>query len=255
MNALEAFQRNWIGFFEIMPSYYRTARSWQEDGIVIGITGLSISAFNAAVVLDESFLTSAHIPQLATPFEAAGVPFSIQLCSRTPLPTCDDLLKSYGYVELFTDPVMIREGPLLPVPANTAVDIHAVDSAEDRACYRDILMEGFNLPPTVGTDFFDMLLNLREGRQMIARMDGKPVGSGMLLYASGVAAVYNVATVPAARKQGIGAAMMYRLHNQALADGFPATVLASSEMGLALYQKLGYRQDGYQIGYALPERL
>jgi GNAT superfamily N-acetyltransferase len=255
VDALEAFQRNWIGFFEIMPRYYSAARSWQEDRIVVGITGLSIAAFNAAVILDESIITLERIPQLAKPFDDARVPFSIQLCSRTPVPECDDLLKSYGYVELFSDPVMIREGPLLPVPANTVIDIHVVATAEDRACYRDILSEGFSLPPNVGADFFDMLLNLRESYQMVAWQEGKPVACGMLLYASDAAAIYNVTTLPAVRQQGIGAAMMYRLHNQALADGYPATVLASSEMGLSLYQKLGYRQDGYQIGYALPERL
>jgi GNAT superfamily N-acetyltransferase len=255
VDGLRAFQRNWIGFLEVMPRYYASARSWRDGDMVIGITGLSIAAFNAAVVLDESSLTVERIPEISKPFEEAGVPFSIQLCSRTTTPACDDLLKFYGYIELFTDPIMIREGALLPAPTNTVLDIHDLANTEDAACYRQILIEAFDLPPTVGAEFFDMLLNLREGHQMVAWLDGKPVGTGMVLYASGAAAVYNVATLPAHRRQGIGAAIMSRLHNQALADGYGATVLASTPMGLPLYEKLGYRHEGYQVGYVLPDML
>ena len=60
------------------------------------------------------------------------------------------------------------------------------------------------------------------------------------------------AKLAALESHGTQAAMMDRLHNQALADGYPATVLASSPMGLPLYNKLGYRHEGYQIGYAFP---
>ncbi len=252
MDGLDAFQRNWIGFFDAAQRYSRVARSWQDDGVVIGMTGLSISAFNAVIVLDQSSLTPERIPKLADLFESAGLPFSIQICSRTSVPTCHEQVKSFGYIELFTDPVMAREGPLLPARTNTEVEIRPMRSQEDRTCYRDILIEGFSLPSNVTSEFFDLLLSLHGGHHLIARLHGKPAGSGMLLYANGVAAIYNVATLPAFRQQGIGAAMMHRLHNQALADGYQATVLASSPMGLLLYQKLGYRHEGYQIGYALP---
>jgi GNAT superfamily N-acetyltransferase len=213
---------------------------------------LAISAFNAAIVTKEASLTPERLPRLAEPFEKAGLPYSIQLCSRTPVPTSDEMVKSFGYIELFTDPVMIREGALLSMGSNTDVDIQAVTSAEDQACYREILIEGFSLPREVFLEFFDMMLDLNECYHMLARLRGEAVGSGMLLCASGVAAIYNVATLPGVRRQGVAAAMMQRLHSQALADGYPATVLASSEMGLPLYQKLGYRHEGYQVGYALP---
>jgi GNAT superfamily N-acetyltransferase len=252
VDGLQAFQRNWIGFFDAATRYSQAARSWREDGLVIGITGLPISAFNAAIVLDEASLTPERIPKLAEPFEEAGLPFSIQVCSRAPVPACAEAVKSLGYVELFADPVMICEGSLQPVAANPAVDIQPAVASEDRACYREILVQGFSLPPDVSPEFFDLLLSLREGYHLLARLDGEPVGSGMLLYAGGVAAIYNVATLPSVRRQGIAAAMMLRLHSQALADGYPATVLASSPMGLPLYHRLGYRHTGYQIGYAFP---
>ena len=255
MDGLEAFHHNWTGLFELLPNYYASARFWQEDGIAMAATGLPLSAFNGAFLLDEVNLTPDQLGQLSRLFAEAGIPFSVQVCSRQVIPACDALLRTHGYSDIFVDPVMIREGKLPVMALNPAVSVRPVRADVERDQFRRIVARGFNLPPTVTPDFFDMLLNIGEARQMIARMNGDWVGSGMLLYARGVAAIYNVTTLPAYRRQGISTALMVALHDQALADGYDATVLASSEMGLSLYQHLGYRRVGYQSGYAVVETL
>jgi GNAT superfamily N-acetyltransferase len=255
MDGLEAFQRNWTGLFELLPDYYASARFWQEDGISMATTGLPLPAFNGAFLLDEVSLTPDRLVQLSRLFAEAGLPFSIQVCSRTAVPACDAVLRAHGYVDIFIDPVMIRRERLIVLALNPAVSVCPVRTDADREHFRRIVAEGFSLPTTVTPDFFDMLLNIREARQMIAAVNGQWVGSGMLLYAGGVAAIYNVTTLPAYQRRGVGTAIMVALHNRALADGYPATVLASSEMGLPLYQRLGYQRVGYQSGYAVVEML
>jgi ribosomal protein S18 acetylase RimI-like enzyme len=95
-----------------------------------------------------------------------------------------------------------------------------------------------------------VMLNLRESFQLLAWLNGQAVGSGMLFSSNGVASIYNVATVPSARRQGVASAMMTALHNRALADGHEGTILVvQSEEGIALYNHLGYRQDGYRATY------
>jgi len=66
---------------------------------------------------------------------------------------------------------------------------------------------------------------------------------------AGVAAIFNVATHVTLRRRGIGTAMIGALHASAIAAGYDSTVLLSTPIGLSLYQKLGYRLDGYQITY------
>ena len=107
------------------------------------------------------------------------------------------------------------------------------------------------MPAETLREIFDVMLRFEESRQMIALLDGKVVGCGMLLYADGVAAIYNVATHPTSQRQGVGTAMMAALHNRALDDGYKGTVLAvQSDQGLSLYRNLGYHEDGYQLVYA-----
>ncbi len=255
MDGLNSFQRNWIGFLATLPRYYPEARYWQEDGLVIGISGLQIAAFNAAVLLHEDGLSASRLAALPDPFTEAGVPFSIQVCSRRSVPACDELVQTHGYIELFTDPVMIREGPLQPTFTNPDVTVRLIGGEDERQTYKQVLIEGFSLPPSIGAEFFNMLLRLREAHQVIAWLGNRPVGAGMLLYADDTAAIYNITTLPAFRRQGVGATIMAFLHNRALSDGYGATVLASSSAGLSLYEKLGYRHEGYQIGYTFPDML
>jgi len=274
LDGLALFHRNWVGLFEGFTECYPAARCWTEaDGITIGISGIEVAAFNGALIFNERLLTPRRLTQLTNLLADEHVPFSIQVCSREPTPTCDALLRSRGYNELFKDPVMIREGTLPdtgslraaptrglnPLPTHAdgqtngsqPISMHLVDSAEDQATVRDIITEGFQLPPMIPPEFFDDWRGIRGCFQVIACINAQPVGSGMLLCRNGTAGVYNVVTIPLARQQGVGTAIMRYLHGRALKDGFEATVLTSSEMGLPLYRRLGYRRDGYQTGYTL----
>jgi len=69
------------------------------------------------------------------------------------------------------------------------------------------------------------------------------------LFYAGVAGLYNVSTLPFARRQGVAVRIMEALHGHALAQGYSGTSLASSVMGLPLYRRLGYQPAGYQIAY------
>jgi len=248
MDGLEAFERNWIGLFEALPRYVPDARFWSEGNISVGVTGLPVAAFNAVFVHDQHSLTPSQLSRLTESFN--GLPFSIQVCSRQLNPRCAAFLQAQDYEVIFADPILIREGPLLETPINPAIVIRPVASTEDKAHFERIVAKGFGMSPDSAPDFFETLANLQEGREMLAWLDDQPVGTGMLLYCNGTAAVYNVATLPEVQRQGIGTAMMYALQERALADGYTATVLASSTAGLRLYRKLGYRHDGYQIAYA-----
>ncbi len=250
VDGLDAFQRNWTGLFEILPRYRRSARFWREDGISMALTGVAIATFNGVLLPDEHSLTPERFSRLSEPFLSAGVPFSFQVCSRTERPACDSFFRSQGFTDIFVDPVMICSGPLTINRLNPDVQVRKVILPEDRQSFRQIVIQGFDLPSGVPEDFLDQLLDIQEAHQMIAQIGGKPVGTGLLLYLAGVASIFNVATLPAYRKRGVATAIMAALHGKAVADGYQGTVLTSSEMGLSLYEHLGYQRVGYQSGYA-----
>lgn len=238
--------------FEAIPSYHTAAQCWQEAGAVIGITGWASATFNAAIVQDSSTLKAEHIRRYSEIFADYNVTGTIQLADPASLPACVDLLWHEGYAEMLCDPMMSYEGQFEPRTLNMAVLPQVVRNQQDIELYYRIVAEGFDLPPVI-EDFVGVMLRMTECTHMIAWLHGEPVGAGTLVECANVAGIYNVATLPQARGSGVATALMYALHQRALNNGYSGTALASSLMGLPLYRKLGYQQDGYQIVYAQME--
>lgn len=70
---------------------------------------------------------------------------------------------------------------------------------------------------------------------------GEPVASSGLLLFEGVAGVYNVTTVPEARRRGIGKAMSLAAMRQGRARGANLAILGATELGRGVYERLGFR--------------
>jgi ribosomal protein S18 acetylase RimI-like enzyme len=156
-------------------------------------------------------------------------------------------LAAFGYQYSDDPPGMAIDLDRLPVSVPHPVHL-VIQEIHDQPAFESwsqVFMRGYGLPDLLGGELLAMYASMGlelPSRYYLATLDGQPVGTSRLFLGSGVAGIYNVATLPQARGQGIGGALTLMPLHQARSMGYRAGVLQSSEMGFRLYQRLGFEK-------------
>ena len=137
-----------------------------------------------------------------------------------------------------------------PVPPG--LSIQRVGDAETLREWCQACSKVFGMADFVADAFFDFINHVGFGTSIpyLGLLEGKPVATSLVVLAGGVAGIYNVGTVPEARRKGIGTWMTLTPLRDARAKGYRVGVLQASEMGASVYRRLGF-QDYCQIGHYL----
>jgi ribosomal protein S18 acetylase RimI-like enzyme len=148
-----------------------------------------------------------------------------------------------GAPGMVADLQQMNEAALTQVPAGfTTVAVQDEDALED---FKRVFVESYEIPEWVGQAWVDATRQLGIGhtpwKMYVGYLDGQPVATNMLFNGGGVASVYAVATVPAARGQGIGGAITLKPLLDARDMGYRYAVLFATEMGVHAYQRIGFR--------------
>ncbi|MDW8298751.1 MAG: GNAT family N-acetyltransferase [Anaerolineae bacterium] len=244
-----AFHRNWIGLLESIVNHLPSAYTWRKDGALMVRTGWRLAVFNGVVLERAESLTFDNLQHYIAPFAALGVPYSVQICAPSAEPIQDEIFLAARFTQLLCDPLMLCETDLDLPFISPEVCVRFVQDESDQALYKRMVLEGFDMSGDSAEEFLDVMLAMPESRHVVAWLGERPCGAGSLALCGGVAGVYNVTTLPFARRRGVAAAMMQMLHERARAEGYSGTALAASSMGAPLYRRLGYQADGYQLAY------
>jgi len=120
----------------------------------------------------------------------------------------------------------------------------AEEEAERRACLRlrwTVFVEEQNVPPSLEVDEHDW----SGAVHALALFDGVPAGAGRFVFVEpGVARIGRMAVVDEARGNGIGAALLRFLEDEARKRGARLFTLNAQVSARRFYEKAGYQAAG-----------
>jgi len=111
---------------------------------------------------------------------------------------------------------------------------------------------GFGIPEHCERRLFDLFAGLgfeMPVRSYLAVVNGQPVGTSQLFLSAGVAGIYQVTCLPAARQKGIGAAITLAPLLEARRMGYRISILQASPLGYNVYRRLGFQSYGKLNSY------
>lgn len=249
-----AIEANWIAAFGHWSSTPRIELHDDEPDLRWYVTpGVPVTLFNHAYFtrLAQGADIDARIGAVVGSFAEHEVPFMWTVGPFTQPSDLGERLQSRG----------LSHADELP---GMAVDLHAlngdvslpsglvVERVSDEEALREcieVMRVGFELPELTSEVFFEAFTAVGLGeesplRSYLGRLDGRAVAASSLLAAAGVGGIYNVATLPEARRQGLGAAVTMGALRDARELGYRIGVLQSSRMGFGVYRRLGFEQHG-----------
>lgn len=179
---------------------------------------------------------------VATP----ATPFTLWIEHDTPRDPWQSILASLGFLHEQGAPGMAIN--LADLPPQAALPpgfaIVPVRDAVTLRTWTDTFIEAYELT----AEWTDSLYAFMHGlgvnlplAHFLGTLDGEPVATSSLFYSAGVAGVQFVATLPRARRRGLGSLMTLQPLYDAHLQGVDAASLQSSEMGYSLYKDLGFR--------------
>lgn len=151
---------------------------------------------------------------------------------------------------------------LMPIPAGPAGPAGPADAADpaDPADPGGLRIEQVDTPAALET-FLTVSQTARahvpslqaamdaDVALLVGSLDGEPVATARLTRYGTVAEILGVVTRPAHRGRGLGTAMTRAAMAEAARRGCTALTLNASELGLRLYQRLGFAPAGCYLTY------
>lgn len=151
-----------------------------------------------------------------------------------------------GVVPVMDLPLAGREGE---AAAPAGVTVRLVRSSVDLVAAERLCAMGFGATDEEAEPFASLFEGLEAPQDgplvvAVADLDGRPAGTALAIVQDGAAGIYNVATLPSARRRGLGRAVMEAVLAEAGRLGARRAVLESSAEGYALYRGMGFRDAG-----------
>lgn len=236
--TIEDNLRGWVPVFERFPG----ARLDHVAGCVRWLSDVPLLLFNGAIGMPTGADLDTAIATVLEPFDAEGVPV-LWFLPRDP--AAEAALQARGFETGTGTPGMtidLANLPPIDVPEDTVIEeVDADPEALHDASMIALTTNG--LPPSSVDPYVDALDGLADRstiRTFLARRGGAPLATSTLLSAAGVVGLFNVGTLPDARRTGLGRLISLAAIAAGRDAGYRVAALQSSPMGEPVYRSIGF---------------
>jgi ribosomal protein S18 acetylase RimI-like enzyme len=246
---------NYFDSMRAFAAQIDTGEVRERAGLLIVATGLPVAMLNIAFVTRPLADAATLLREATVYFDGRGLPFLVRV-RESVHEESERAAQALGLEYRDSIPGMV----LYPIPdappERSWLEVRRVNDMPSLVQYAGVLAGGFGMPPELGRAFASPgMLSLPDVSLYTGFVDGEPVATSALFMSSHVAGVYNVATLDAYRRRGLGAAMTWHAVLDGAAAGCAMASLQASEMGKPVYEGMGFRVvTGYKT-YARPEGL
>jgi GNAT superfamily N-acetyltransferase len=221
--------------------------SRREPDMIVYSSGIPMALLNG--VIDPRFGTSdlsERTEAAMSHFKKTGLPMRWVLGPSSTPSELDDFLLNHGFVsERKTPGMAIDLGTVNREPLPSGLEIQQVEDRESLRTCGDTMADGFEIPENIRGGWRELIDGYGMSstrRWFLGLLNGEPVAVSLLVLHGDVAGVYNIATIPVARRKGIGTAITREPLQIAKDVGYGVAVLEASEMGLPIYRRLGFKE-------------
>jgi len=216
-------------------------------GVTVASSSVQYSMFNSAVLTAPVASPRELRRRIQTAgdfFEARGLAWSFWVCQgwieSGVRGVVADIFYGCGLHEVAELPGMEAQGLEAPVRGLPTLAFRRVADAATRADFSAIMTVAFGLPPLVARQIYESEGTWDAGLTGWLGYSGNVAVTSAATFSTGSAVgIYAVGTPAAHRRRGFAEAIVRHAVAQAGADRL--SVLESSEAGLLLYRRLGYR--------------
>ncbi len=234
--------------FSLLPARGPGAQVHDEPGLLWYVTGLAHPVFNG--VLRAQFTpgeVDARVGEVLARFRSNGWPLTWCTGPSARPPELGSHLQAQGLACTARMPGMAAdlEAIVVRAPVVPGLAIAQVHDTGGLSCWLEPVGIGFDFDPGMARAMYDLYaaMGFDEDaalRHYVAWQHGEAVAAGSLYLAEGVAGLYCIATLPAARRRGIGTCLTLAMMQAARAAGYRIAILYATPMGIGLYRRLGF---------------
>lgn len=212
-----------------------------EDGVLAAVTGVEVPTLNG-VWVGRVEADSGTVADLLDEVAATGLPYCLQSRPDASGPA-DGLAAARGMRRDEIIPLMAleRQGALHSAGGPNGLAIRELEPSE-ADLHATVAADGFEAPREPFLRLMTpSLLDAPGVRCYVGEVGGMPVTTGLGVTLGSSVGIFNIATPPAHRRRGYGAAVTARAVSDGLAAGATWSWLQASRAGFQVYERLGFR--------------